>query len=415
MKKAIVVGSGIAGMSAAYFLQKDYSVALIEKNDYIGGHTNTVYVRESEKELPIDTGFMVFNEVTYPNLIKLFRELNVDYKDTDMSFSVRDNDSGLEYNGSSFMGLFAQRKNLLSIRHWKLILEINRFNKLASELINEQSFKELSIKNFISKYRFSSDFLEHFLIPMSSAVWSTPFQQMLDFPAFTLIRFFYNHGFLGLDTQHQWKTVVEGSQQYRQKLLSSFSGEIIKSNGVKEVFKDHLVLNDGSQVDFDIIIFASHADETLDMIKNPSALQLELLSKFKYQENIALLHTDASVMPRTKENWKSWNYIISNKKECEAYTVYYMNKLQNVSQNENYFVNINGEHFVDASKVLKRIVYHHPLFDVAAIQAQSRLHELNLDHDNMYFCGSYFRYGFHEDALTSSVDLCGHILKRAVL
>jgi len=419
MEKLIVVGSGVAGMSAAYFLQKKYDVTLLEKNDYIGGHTNTVEVEENNKSVPIDTGFMVFNEVTYPNLLKLFAKLEVDYKNTDMSFSVKHLESGLEFNGSSWSGLFSQRKNIFNLRFWKLLLEINRFNKLAPTLLEQKDFHELSIREFIQKYHFSQYFLSNFLIPMSSAVWSTPFQDMLDFPARTLIQFFYNHGFLGLDCQHQWKTVINGSEQYKQKLLKSLKGEYRKNAKVFSVYKQDqkwcVELHNGEKLLTDKVVFASHADETLAMLSKPTALQVELLSKFKYQENIALLHTDDSVMPLEKRAWSSWNYIIANEKSGQTFTVYFMNMLQHVSQQVNYFVNINGEEHVNKEKVLKRIVYHHPLFDVAAIEAQSRLHELNQSSDGLYFCGSYFKYGFHEDALTSSVNLCESILGEKVL
>jgi uncharacterized protein len=419
MEKLIVIGSGVAGMSAAYFLQKKYDVTLLEKNDYIGGHTNTVEAKEDGKNIPIDTGFMVFNEMTYPNLLKFFAKLGVEYKDTDMSFSVKHLESGLEYNGSSWSGLFSQRKNIFNIKFWKLLLEINRFNKLAPTLLEKAEFQELSIRDFIQTYNFSQYFLSNFLIPMSSAVWSTPFKDMLDFPAKTLIQFFYNHGFLGLDCQHQWKTVIRGSEQYKQKLLASLKGTYRKNAKVVSVYKQDQLwcveLSNGEKLLADKVVFASHADETLAMIAKPTQQQVELLSKFKYQENIALLHSDESVMPKERRAWSSWNYIIDSEKDGETFTVYYMNMLQHVSDKVNYFVNINGEQHVDKSKILKRIVYHHPLFDVPAIDAQAKLQELNHQNDGMYFCGSYFKYGFHEDALTSSVVLCEKILGEKVL
>jgi predicted NAD/FAD-binding protein len=419
MEKLIVVGSGVAGMSAAYFLQKKYDVTLLEKNDYIGGHTNTVVVDENSKSIPIDTGFMVFNEITYPNLLKFFAKLGVEYKNTDMSFSVKHLETGLEYNGSSWSGLFSQRKNVFNIKFWKLLLEINRFNKLAPTLLTQSDFHELSIRDFMQQYNFSPYFLSNFLIPMSSAVWSTPFKDMLDFPARTLIQFFYNHGFLGLDCQHQWKTVLRGSEQYKQKLLSSLKGAYRKNSKVVAVYKQEscwcVELADGEKLLADKVVFASHADETLSIISKPTELQVNLLSKFKYQENIALLHTDESVMPKEKRAWSSWNYIIDNEKNGETFTVYYMNMLQHVSDKVDYFVNINGEEHVDKTKILKRIVYHHPLFDVAAIDAQAKLQDLNQQKDGLYFCGSYFRYGFHEDALTSSVEMCEKILGEKVL
>lgn len=411
-----IVGTGIAGMSAAYFLKDSFDITVYEKNDYIGGHTNTVYVEEDGQQLPIDTGFMVFNEVTYPNLIKLFKKLDVPYKNTDMSFGVRHNPSNLEYNGSSLNGLFAQRKNIFSPKHIRFLMDINRFNEQATSYLEDPS-SNYSIKEYVKKFNHSDDFYNKFLVPMSSAVWSTPTDKMGDFPAKSLIRFFYNHGFMGLNTQHQWKTVVGGSQSYKNILINSYKDKIKVNCAAKEAYIENskgVILDElGEKKSYDKIIFASHADETLKILKDPSNMQRDLLSKFTYQKNIATLHTDSTVMPKLKRVWSSWNYIIPNKKE--TYTVYWMNKLQQVSEKYDYFININGEKYVDPKKVIKEIVYFHPTFDTDGVKAQDSLFDLNTSEDPFYFCGSYFKYGFHEDALTSSVNLCNHLLKKEVL
>lgn len=417
MKKVAIVGTGMAGMSAAYFLRDHLDLTIFEKNDYIGGHTNTVYVEEDGIQKPIDSGFIVFNEVTYPNMVKLFKELGVPYYDSDMSFSVLETKSGLEYNGSSLWnGLFAQKRNLFRPAYWKMLLDIQKLCKLAPKLVDDPRYESLTVRDLVEKEGYGQEFLDHFVVPMSSAVWSTPHDKMLDFPAKTLIRFFLNHGFLGLDTQHQWKTVQAGSQTYKMKIIDSFKDRIKVSHGVKSVEvkgdKAELVTVKGETFQFDHVIFASHADETLAMIKNPSTKQKELLTPFKYQENIAVLHQDESVMPKMKVNWSAWNFVY---RDNDSFTVYYMNRLQHISQTKSYFININGEQFVDKSKVLKRIVYHHPLFDRAAVKAQEDLPGLNKGNPVLYFCGSYFRYGFHEDALLSSVNLCEEILGRKVL
>ncbi len=417
MKKVAIVGTGMAGMSAAYFLKDEFDLTLFEKNDYIGGHTNTVYVEEDGQQKPIDSGFIVFNEVTYPNMVKLFRKLDVPYYDSDMSFSVLETKSGLEYNGSSLWnGMFAQKKNLFSPTYWKMLLDIKRLCKLAPAIVEDPKFDSMTVRDLVTKEGYGQEFLDHFVVPMSSAVWSTPHDKMLDFPAKTLVRFFLNHGFLGLDTQHQWKTVQSGSQTYKMKIIEQYKERIKIGHGVDSVEvkgnKAELKTNKGETFEFDHVIFASHADETLSMIKNPSSRQTELLKPFKYQENIAVLHTDASVMPKMKINWSAWNFVY---RENDSFTVYYMNRLQKISDKKQYFININGEQFVDKSKVLKRIVYHHPLFDRAAVKAQESLPELNKGNPVLYFCGSYFRYGFHEDALLSSVNLCKEILGREVL
>lgn len=415
MKTLAIIGTGMSGMSAAHFLKEEYDITLFEKNDYIGGHTNTVYVDEDGQKKPIDTGFMVFNDVTYPLMIKLFAQLGVSSYNTDMSFSVRDNNIDMEFNGSSLGGLFSQKKNIFSPSYIRMLLDVSKLSKMAQEILTQPRFDNFAVKDLLT-IGFSQRFLDHFLLPMSSAVWSTPNDKIMNFHLRTLIRFFVNHGFLGLDTQHQWKTVTGGSQSYKLKLIAPFENRIKTNCGVLKVKslgdKIQITTGQGEVSLFDKVVFASHADETLAMIENPTALQQELLSPFKYQENIALLHTDKSVMPKLKKNWSSWNFIY---REDEIFTIYYMNKLQKISDKIDYFININGERFVDASKVIKRIVYHHPVFDTQTAKAQERLSELNTDDNNMYFCGSYFRYGFHEDALLSSVMLCEKMLKRKVL
>lgn len=417
MKKLAIVGTGMAGMSAAYFLKDQFDITLFEKNDYIGGHTNTVYVDEDGEQKPIDSGFIVFNEETYPNMVKLFRKLEVPYYDSDMSFSVLETKSGLEYNGSSLWnGLFAQKSNLFKISYLKMILDIQKLCKLAPKLVDDPRYDSLTVRDLVEKEGYGKDFLDHFVIPMSSAVWSTPHDKMLDFPAKTLIRFFLNHGFLGLDTQHQWKTVQAGSQTYKHKIIAAYKDRIKVGHGVKSVEtkgnKVELTTLKGETFEFDHVVMASHADETLSMLKNPTSQQKDLLQHFKYQENIAVLHTDATVMPKMKINWSAWNFVY---REGDSFTVYYMNRLQKISDKKSYFININGEQFVDKSKILRRIVYHHPIFTQEAIKAQEKLPELNKNMPPVFFCGSYFRYGFHEDALLSSVNLCEEILGRKVL
>jgi predicted NAD/FAD-binding protein len=414
MKKLAIIGSGIAGMSAAHFMKNDYEITLIEKNNYIGGHTNTVTVHDGEKECPLDTGFMVFNETTYPYLVKLFNEIKVPYKDTDMSFSVFNQNINLEYNGSSFDGLFAQRKNFLNFRFIKMIKEILKFNSESVAILENPKFQSMTIKEYIDYLGLSTYFFDNFLVPMSSAVWSTPVEKMGEFPAQSLVRFFHNHGFVGVNTQLQWKTVIGGSREYRDRIIAELNSPVMINSKVLKVIqneKDIDVVLPDQTLKFDKVIIASHGDEALAMLANPTDKQQEILSKFSYQKNIATVHTDTSVMPKLKKNWSSWNFIIKDKK---SYTVYYMNRLQGVSEKENFFVNINGEEFVNPKKVIQTITYHHPLFDIPARIAQEKIDDLNKN-TNLHFTGSYYRYGFHEDALLSSVNLCSAILGRNVL
>jgi uncharacterized protein len=416
MEKLAIIGTGIAGMGCAHFLHRKYDLSIFEQNDYVGGHTNTISVNDpdnyrDEKPVFMDTGFMVFNFVTYPNLTELFKEIKAPIKKTNMSFSVQYLPEDLEYCGSGLNGLFAQRKNLFSIRHIKMLTEIDRFNKKSVEILDDPRFETSSLKEFIKEFNFSDDMLWKYLIPMSSAVWSTPMDKMLDFPVLTLIRFFKNHGFLGLNTQHQWYTLENGSQSYRELLIKPFHDIIqvnkkvvkVKKKGSKVIVK----LNDGTTHEFDKVIFACHADQALEILEDPSDDEKRLLSPFKYEKNTATVHTDESLMPKNKRTWSSWNYRIEEKNGIlMPTTIYWMNKLQGISESKNYFVSINAiPASIQKDKIIKEIEYHHPLFDLAAIKSQKELHKLN-QNGMLYYCGSYFKYGFHEDAFTSAKEVC---------
>ena len=419
MHKTAIIGTGIAGMGCGHFLQHQTDLTFYEQNNYIGGHTNTVTVDEGGKPVYIDTGFMVFNYKTYPNLCRLFAEIGAPVKKTDMSFSVQHVPSKLEYSGSSLNHLFAQRKNIFNIPYIKMLGEIGRFNKESVKILDDPKYANYSIGQYIKEFNYSEDMLWKYLVPMSSAVWSTPMEQMLDFPAVSLIRFFLNHGFLGLDTQHQWYTPVNGSQSYREILIKPFSDKIKVNRKVVNVSRlpDGKVLilaSDGSQEIFDRVIIASHGDQALKMLETPTADERRLLTNFKYQYNKAILHTDESIMPKAKLAWSSWNYRIQMQDGIlTPSTIYWMNRLQDVSEKKNYFVSINPHNNIDEKKIIKEIDYEHPLFDVAAMNAQDELHKLNAS-GPIYFCGSYFKYGFHEDAFASAVKLCSHLLGRAV-
>lgn len=418
-KKIAVIGTGIAGMGASYFLNSEYDLEIFEKNDYVGGHTNTVTVKENGQDINIDTGFIVYNEVTYPNLIRLFEKLSVPVKNSQMSFSVQHLPAGLEFCGSGIDGLFAQRKNFLNPSYYRLLYNINRFNKESVSLLDKQEYQDITLEEYIKIFRFHPDLLEYYLIPMSSAVWSTPVDKMMKFPALALIRFFKNHGFLGLNTQHQWKTVVNGSRSYMNILTSSFRDRIRTGMGAVRVSEKKDLVSvqfaDGQKKEFDRVILACHADEALALLEPPSGLQKELLSNFKYERNTAVLHTDETVMPKIRKAWSSWNYRVEQKGEgwSGSNIVYWMNSLQGVSDKVNYFVSINDTGNIHPSKVIKKQEYYHPLFTVESMNAQKDLPKLN-ESDRINFCGSYFRYGFHEDAFTSGLNLAEKILGRKI-
>jgi predicted NAD/FAD-binding protein len=422
MTRIAIVGTGIAGLGCAHFLHRDFDVTLYEQNTYAGGHSNTVLVDEpsTARSVPVDTGFMVFNRVTYPKLVRLFGQLGVETKPTNMSFSVRHADSGLEFNGSSLNHLFAQRRNLLRPRFYRMLGSINRFNREAVEALDDPSVKEMTLGEFVKARAYGDDFLSLYLAPMSSAVWSTPPELMNSFPASTLIRFFHNHGFLGLSTQHPWYTVTGGSRAYVQKLVAPWKDRIRLGDGAARVTRSagsvRVTSRSGREEVFDKVILACHADQALALLSDPRPDESLMLSEFKYQANVATLHTDASVMPRTRLAWASWNYEINRGERGVSSTAthYWMNSLQGVSEAQDYFVSINRPEAIDPSKVIRTIDYEHPLFSLGALRAQAELPGLNAagGATGTHFAGSYFRYGFHEDAFLSAVRLCETLLGR---
>ncbi len=402
-----VVGTGIAGMAAGYLLRRNFDVTFYEKQARPGGHTNTVTVQEDGRPVPIDTGFIVYNEQTYPNLLRFFRELEIPVQPASMSFSVSNLPLGLEYCGTGWDGLFAQRRNLANLRFWKLLFEINRFNTQCLETLENPAYQNISLSDYAAEKKFSRDFLDLYLVPMSSAVWSTPPDLMLEFPAASLVRFFRNHGLLGMKDHLQWYTVTGGSRVYRDKVLGMFAGNVMIGNGAAEVRREgaKVSVTDalGRKILYDRAVMAGHADETLAVLKDASPLETRLLSKFKYQKNHAVLHTDISCMPKARRAWSSWNYVIrkAEANRFSAATVYWMNSLQNVSHKKDYFVSIDDPGYIKPETVLWEGDYTHPLFDLDAVRAQDELPALNKD-GRVFFCGSYFRYGFHEDAFTAA-------------
>jgi uncharacterized protein len=414
MENIAIVGSGIAGLGCAYFLNSRHKLTLFEQNDYPGGHSNTVDVMDEGKPSPIDTGFMVFNRVTYPNLCRLFSELSVDPKPTDMSFSVQHVRSGIEFSGSSVNHLFAQRRNLLRPRFWRMLTQINRFNHEAVTTLERGIATDLTLRQFVENGAYGKDFMDLYLVPMGSAVWSTPPQQMLEFPAVTLLRFFHNHGFLGLDTQHPWLTLKGGARTYVEKITKRLSDPVRLQQKVISVSRDAtgvtINTDDNQSHRFDRVILAAHADQSMKMLRDPDPLESRLLGEFKYRHNVATLHTDESLMPRTKLAWSSWNYRIRDNPagQITPMTVYWMNRLQGVSKSTNYFVSINSPEDIQPEKVIRTINYEHPVFSLGAAKAQAELHRLNNrgKENRTFFCGAWFKYGFHEDGFTSALQCC---------
>ena len=422
MKTLAIIGTGIAGLGCAHFLHERFDITLFEQEKHIGGHTNTVMVEEAGRTLPIDTGFMVFNRVTYPHLTRLFRELEVETKPASMSFSVQHTPTGLEYNGGSLNLLFGRRRNLVSLSHWRMLLQIRRFNTEAVAALDDPQFANHSLRDYVAERGYGDDMLNRYLIPMSSAVWSTPPDLMLEFPAMTLLRFWHNHGFLGLHTQHPWFTVEGGAKSYVEKITAPWRERVKIGRKVTSVARTNsrvtVTTADGTTGFFDRTILACHADQALKLLADPTDFESRLLREFRYQPNTATLHTDASLMPRTRRCWASWNYRLDLARDGKLIptTHYWMNSLQGVSENENYFVSLNAHDRIASAKVLRRLEYEHPIFNLAAIAAQKELPQLNrlATSQTTYFAGAWFKYGFHEDGLTSALECARAITGEAI-
>lgn len=418
MERIAIIGSGISGLGCAHFLHRQHDITVFEAGDYVGGHTNTIAVQEGDREVAMDTGFMVYNEVTYPHLTRLFKELNVPTKATVMSFSVHHGPSGVEWNGAGLNTLFAQRKNLLNLRHWRFLWQLNRFNNEAVAALDDPQYQTMTLSEYVTARGYGQDFIDRYLVPMGGAVWSTPPDKMLNFPAVTLLRFWHNHGFLGLHTQHQWRTVDGGSREYVKRLIPPFADRIHLRTPVTSVRRTPLAVEVTTErfgmQRFDKVILASHADQSLRLLADATPRETELLSPFKYQANKTHLHTSDMFMPKARRCWAAWNYrsTVRPAGGVTTTTHYWMNALQGVSDRVNYFVSLNAGATMPAATVCKELDYEHPLFDLKAIAAQQQLPTLNdpANGNRTFFCGAWFRYGFHEDGLLSAVNLCERLL-----
>lgn len=421
-----IIGAGIAGLGAAYLLNDLANITIFEKDNRIGGHSNTVNVPLDDGTFqPVDTGFMVYNSHTYPNLCKLFKKLGIQGEPTDMSFSVTHQPDNVVWSGSSLNQIFGQRKNLWRPSFWQMVMDLKRLCEHAEADLNHPSMATWTIQDYITYKGFSPYLTQWFMLPMASAIWSTHPERILDFPARTLLRFYENHRFLRLGGHLQWFTVPGGSQTYVKKLTETFTSRIQQANSaVKTWQEDHhgqviqkVQDSQGKEHTFDAVILACHADQSLALLNQPSALEAELLSEFPYEENTATLHTDMSVLPPVRRCWAAWNYAYTQREGVnqlhEASTHYWMNRLQHISGDTQYIVSINGEETINPSKVLATIPYTHPRYTLAGIAAQPRLTQLNQQHGlSRYFCGSYFKYGFHEDAFTSATQCVDQVVSQ---
>jgi len=406
MRRTAVIGSGIAGMAAAYFLSRKQEIHLFEKESRLGGHTNTVVIENSLGRLAIDTGFIVHNDRTYPNLVRLFRELGVETQASDMSFAVACRKTGFEYSSRGLNGFFAQKQNFFRSRHYELLWEILRFNREAPKLLLAPEAPEMTLGEYLDEHHFSANFTDRYLYPMASAVWSTSRAAIRSFPALTLIRFFDNHGMLQITNQPKWRVVRGGSHQYIAPLTASYRDRIHLGANITGVTRDErgvtLRFADRPAMRFDDVVFACHGDQVLPLLESSSDAEREILGTFRTTRNETWLHTDARLLPARPQARASWNYNLEAEGSPGASVTYHMNRLQSLDLPEDYCVTLNPGGQIDESKVLRKITYHHPLYDRAALRAQARWAEIS-GRNHTHYCGAYWIYGFHEDGLTSAL------------
>ena len=401
--KIAVIGSGIAGLSAAYYLSKQHKVDLYEQNDHFGGHSYTYDIKEEDKMVPVDLGFIVFNELTYPNLISFFNELDVPFERSNMSFSVSIKNTNVEYGGSGLNAIFANKFNLFNLKFLKMIKEIISFYNHAPSLLNN-SIKDETLDDYLKKSKLSKYFIEYHIIPMVAAIWSMPFSKAKEMPLKLFLNFFINHGLFRLKNRPQWYTVTNRSRTYVKKILEKISGEIFKNYKINKISRseDNVRLLTGNEyMNYEQVVLASHADQSLNILDDPTEKEKEILSKFTYVYNKAFLHTDENLMPLRKKAWSSWNSITKDKKTC---VTYWLNKLQNLKTTKNYFLTLNPVEEIKENKIIKKEQFTHPYFNNENVSLQKDLHLLQ-GRKRTWFCGSYFGYGFHEDGLKSTMEL----------
>ena len=412
--KVAVVGSGISGLSASHFLSKKYTVDLFEKDNHFGGHSYTVDIPENNSNhlISLDLGFIVFNKLNYPNLIKFFNDLKVDYEKSDMSFAVSVQNSNIEYSGSGLNGLFTNKLNLFNIKFLKMIKEIISFYKKA-EQIKSTSYKDLTLGEFLKSKNFSNYFINFHIIPMVAAIWSMPTNLAEKMPMDLFLNFFKNHGLFKIKNRPKWYTVTGRSKIYVKKVLQTISGEYFKNYEIKGVErnKNNVRLYYGSSneyFDYDKVVFATHADDTLRLIKDTTENERNILRNFKYKKNIAYLHSDIKFMPKKINAWSSWNSILDKNDPSKNCVTYWLNKLQNLKTENNYFLTLNPFSSIDDKKIIKKINFSHPFYNLQTLQSQKDLVKLQ-GRNNTWFCGSYFGYGFHEDGIKSALSIVNQI------
>ena len=405
--KIAVVGSGISGLSAAYYLSKKHHVDLFEKEDHFGGHSHTIDLILNEKKISVDIGFIVFNHKTYPNLIEFFKENEVQIEKSDMSFAVSVNDTKFEYCGRGLKGIFANKSNLFDLSFLKMFFDILKFYKNCDKISEYE--EQVTLGEYLTKNKLSKTFVDYHLIPMVSAIWSMPPYEASKMPLKFFLKFFQNHGLFKLKDRPQWYTVTNRSRSYVNKVLSKISGEYYKNYAVNKIKRREsgidLYYGDKSEYfSYDKVVLACHADQSLSLLDDPSDEEKQILSNFSYKENIAVIHTDQNIMPNNKNVWSSWNSSIDKNNLENNSITYWLNLLQNLKFDQNIFLTLNPYLNIDENKILKKVKFTHPYFDQNALDNQINLKNLQ-NKRNTLFCGSYFGYGFHEDGIKSSIEM----------
>jgi predicted NAD/FAD-binding protein len=407
-QKIAVIGAGISGLLSAYLLSREHDVTLFEANEYLGGHTHTKSVQSGGKTYPVNTGFIVYNDWTYPNFIKLMTQLGVASEASEMSFSVRDENTGLEYNGTSLNSLFAQRSNILKPTFWLMIKDILRFNKQTVEMVENDTISDTqSLGEFVKEHGYSDRFVNHYIVPMGAAIWSASVDVMMEFPLKFFLKFFNNHGMLSVDNRPQWRVISNGSQSYIEPLIEPFKNNIHLNTPIAEVTRssDNVIIKTvaGEIHEFDQVVFSCHSDQALSMLTDATQQENDILGAIPYQMNEVVLHTDRRLMPKRKLAWAAWNYHIPQRLSEYAMVTYHMNALQNFDDApDDFMVTLNRTAEIAPGKIIDKYDYAHPVFTMDGIAAQQRHNEIN-NKNRSHYCGAYWFNGFHEDGVNSAL------------
>ncbi|UCE54823.1 MAG: FAD-dependent oxidoreductase [Desulfobacterales bacterium] len=405
-----IIGTGISGMTAAYLLNEDHEVVVYEANNYVGGHTNTVDVTLNGQQYAVDTGFIVFNEKTYPNFVKLMKRLGVGWQNSVMSFSVQCEKTGLEFSPSTLNSLFIQRRNLLRLSFYRMLWDVMRF-KQDSETLLESDDYDLTLAAFLDGKGYSRAFVQHFIIPMGEAIWSADPVEFNKFPARYFAQFFKNHGFLNVKDQPQWLTIKGRSRQYIKPITQPYVDQIRRNCPVAAVrrFPDHVEIQPQNEVTekFDQVVIATHSDQALALLEDPTDTEKNILSVIPYQENQAVLHCDVSLLPSKKAAWASWNYHIPQEDLGRVAVTYDMNILQSIGAPKELCVSLNLAKVIDPAKIFREMIYHHPVYNPESLAARHSHREIN-GVNRTYYAGAYWGYGFHEDGVNSALEVSKH-------